>query len=501
MGETNDPVFDLLIVGGGINGCGIARDAAGRGLSVALVEMNDLASGTSSASTKLIHGGLRYLEHWQFSLVREALVEREVLLRIAPHLVWPMRFVLPVLPGMRPAWMLRTGLFLYDHLDFHRTLPGTTTLDLRNDAAGRPLRSGMTRGFEYSDCAVDDARLVVLNARDAAARGALVRPRTKLLSAVPQEGLWRVEVARPDGAREEMRCRALINAAGPWAGDIANKVGGPDRTTRTRLRLDQGSHIVVRRLFDGDRSYIFQNGDGRIVFAIPYQGEFTLIGTTDHEFSGDPTQAAASEAEVDYLIAAANLYFTKPIARADVVWSYAGVRALIEGEGSAASATREYRLEKVGDPPLLHVFGGKITAYRQLAEKVMALLAPHFPAIAARGTWTGHEPLPGGRLGDGGIAALEAGLAARHPWLDRALLARWCRAYGADTRALLDDASCMEDLGEAFGAGLFAREVDWLVRHEWAMSADDILWRRSKLGLRMNAEERDGLIKYLAGRA
>ncbi|MDH7797385.1 MULTISPECIES: glycerol-3-phosphate dehydrogenase [unclassified Beijerinckia] len=495
-------MFDLVVVGGGINGCGIARDAAGRGLSVGLIEMNDLASGTSSASTKLIHGGLRYLEHWQFALVREALIEREVLLRIAPHLVRPMRFVLPVLPGMRPAWMLRAGLFLYDHLDRHRTLPGTVSLDLRTDAAGQPLRPGLVRGFEYSDCAVDDARLVILNARDAADRGAVVRTRTKMLSAARQEGLWRIEVMGPDGSRDEMRARALVNAAGPWAGDVANRTDGK---TRTRLRLDQGSHIVVRRLFAGERSYIFQNGDGRIVFAIPYHRDFTLIGTTDHDFSGDPAKAAPSAAEIDYLIAAANLYFSQAIGRTDVVWSYAGVRALVEGEGTAASATREYRLETAGneaagDPPLIHVFGGKITAYRPLAEKALALLSSHFPAIEARGAWTGQEPLPGGYFGEGGIAALEAELTHRHPWLDYTLLSRWLHAYGTDTIILLGGASGYDDLGQSFGAGLFEREVDWLIHREWAMTTEDILWRRSKLGLSMSAEERDGLNKHLAQR-
>lgn len=482
--------FDLLIVGGGVNGCGIARDAAGRGLDVCLIEMNDLAGATSSASTKLIHGGLRYLETYELALVREALAEREVMLAIAPHLVRPLRFVLPVLPGMRPAWLLRLGLLLYDYLYWGRTLPGATTLDLRKSAAaGKPLREAMTRGFEYSDCRVDDARLVVLNARDAADRRAAIRPRTKLLDAKRQAGLWRARVETQTGEIEEISARALVNVAGPWAGNLLRNIEGVDQSAR--IRLDQGSHIVVRRMFEGEHAYIFQTGDGRIVFAIPYEGDFTLIGTTDREYRADPASVHASEDDIAYLIDAANLYFKQQLHREDVVWTFAGVRALLDdGAAPAARASRDYRLvlDASEGPPLLNVFGGKITAYRHLAEKSLDQLKPFFPRMR-RGHWSAEEPLPGGNLPTGGLVALEKELTARFPWLEPALVARLARGYGTRAWALLGDAAGIEALGRHFGAGLYELEVVWLMREEWAQTAEDVLWRRTKLGLRLSPQE------------
>ncbi|MDF2119961.1 glycerol-3-phosphate dehydrogenase [Roseiarcaceae bacterium H3SJ34-1] len=491
--------FDLLIVGGGVNGCGIARDAAGRGLDVCLIEMNDLASATSSASTKLIHGGLRYLETYEFALVREALAEREVLLTIAPHLVRPLRFVLPVLPGMRPAWLLRLGLLLYDYLYWRRTLPGTATLDLRRVGAGRPLRETMRRGFEYSDCRVDDARLVILNARDAADRRASIRPRTKLLDAKRQAGLWRARVETQQGEIEEIAARALVNAAGPWAGSLLGRIEGVDQSAR--IRLDQGSHIVVRRMFEGEQAYIFQNADGRIVFAIPYEGDFTLIGTTDREYRADPAKVHAGEDDIAYLIEAANLYFRQQLSREDVVWTYAGVRALLDDGASAARATREYKLvvDAADGLPLLNVFGGKITAYRHLAEKALDQLKPFFPRMR-RGPWTADEPLPGGDLPAGGLAALETALAARFSWLEPTLVARLARSYGTRVWALLGEAAGIEALGRHFGAGLYGLEVGWLMREEWAQTAEDVLWRRTKLGLRLSPQEAQNLELFMTSK-
>ena len=491
--------FDLLIVGGGVNGCGIARDAAGRGLDVCLIEMNDLASATSSASTKLIHGGLRYLETYEFALVREALAEREVLLRIAPHLVRPLRFVLPVLPGMRATWLLRLGLLLYDYLYWGRTLPGAATLDLRRAGAGKPLREIMTRGFEYSDCRVDDARLVILNACDAAVRRAEIRPRTRLLDAKRQAGLWRARVETQQGGQvqiEEIAARALVNAAGPWAGSLLGKIEGIDRSAS--IRLDQGSHIVVRRMFEGEQAYIFQTGDGRTVFAIPYEGDFTLIGTTDREFRADPASVRAGEDDIAYLIDAANLYFRQQLRREDVVWTYAGVRALLDDGATAARATRDYRLvlDASDGPPLLNVFGGKITAYRHLAEKALDRLKPFFPQMR-RGPWTADEALPGGDLPAGGLAALEKEMAARFPYLDGALAARLARGYGTRVWALLGDTDGVAALGRHFGAGLYEREVGWLMREEWAQTAEDVLWRRTKLGLRLSPQEVQNLELFM----
>ena len=496
----NKGVQDLLVVGGGVNGCGIARDAAGRGLSVTLAEKGDLAGATSSASTKLIHGGLRYLEYREFRLVREALIEREVLLRAAPHIVWPLRFVLPHHAGLRPWPLLRLGLFLYDHLGGRRILPPTRALDLRRDPAGEPLRPEYRRAFEYSDCWVEDARLVVLNARDAADRGATVLTRTRCVSARREGGLWRAVLRDEEtGAQRELAARALVNAAGPWAAEVLGGVAGVNAPAR--VRLVKGSHIVTRRLYGHDRCYIFQNADGRICFAIPYEEEFTLVGTTDEEFKGDPATAAISEAETDYLCSAVSGYFRRPVTRDDVVWSYAGVRPLYDdGAGRAQEATRDYVLTLDAtqeEAPLLSVFGGKITTYRRLAEAAMAKLAPHFAGLGA--PWTAIAALPGGNFPWDGAPALAAELRRGYSFLSEPLARRLVRQYGTRARTMLGEARSMADLGRDFGAGLTEREVAWQMREEWARGPDDVLWRRTKLGLRLDAAGRAALAGFMAG--
>lgn len=496
------PVFDVAIIGGGVNGCGIARDAAGRGASVVLFEQGDLAGATSSASTKLIHGGLRYLEHYEFRLVREALTEREVIWRAAPHIVRPLRFVLPHHEGLRPWWLLRLGLFLYDHLGGRQLLPATRALDLRQDEAGEPLQPRFHRAFEYSDCWVEDARLVVLNARDAAERGARILPRTKVVGARRRADHWLVTTQAADGTRAETSARTLVNAAGPWVADVLNDIVPSERPAA--VRLVQGSHIVVPRLFDHDRCYIFQNGDGRIVFAIPYEGDFTLIGTTDRDYRGDPAKVAASEDEIAYLCAAAGEYFRREIQREDVVWTYSGVRPLYDdGASKAQEATRDYVLkldEPAGSAPLLSVFGGKITTSRRLAEAAVQKLAAAVPALRAA-PWTAGASLPGGDFPVEGFEGLVERLCASRPWLDRKLARRLARAYGTRAEALLEGARAMADLGEVFGADLTEREVAWLMAQEWAMTAEDVLFRRSKLGLRFSAEQRQALDDYMTAQA
>jgi glycerol-3-phosphate dehydrogenase len=489
---------DLLVIGGGVNGCAIARDAAGRGLSVMVVEQGDLAQATSSASTKLFHGGLRYLEYYEFRLVRESLVERETLLKAMPHISRPLRFVLPHHAGLRPAWMLRLGLFIYDHLGGRKILPPTRTLDLGSDPAGAPLRPEYRRGFEYSDCWVDDARLVVLLARDAAARGATVLTRTRFGRAERVGDGWRVEIDER-GAGRSLVARAVVNAAGPWVGELARD-GFATASHRT-VRLVRGSHIVTRRLFDHDRAYIFQQPDGRIVFAIPYEGDFTLIGTTDVEHEGPPGAAACTSEERDYLLGAVSGYFRTPVGLADIVWSYSGVRPLYDdGATSATAATRDYVLE-VGDAegraPVLNVFGGKITTHRRLAEAALEKLAPWFPGFGA--AWTAGTPLPGGDFPWDGAAALAAGLAAAHPFLDSAAARRLVRLYGTEARAMLEGAKTAADLGADFGAGLSERELVWLRDREWAQTAEDVLWRRTKLGLRLAPAQAARVEAFLAG--
>ncbi len=490
---SGTPPFDLAIIGGGVNGCGIARDAAGRGLSVLLLEQGDLGGGTSSASTKLIHGGLRYLEHHAFRLVRELLAEREVLLRAAPHIIRPIRFVLPHHAGLRPRWLIRLGLFLYDHLGGREILPGTRSLDLRHDPAGEPLRPEYARGFEYSDCTVDDSRLVVLNARDAAAHGADIRTRTRCVGARREAGAWRLILDYGATAH----ARVLVNAGGPYVSRVLADVA--NEATPRRVRLVRGSHIVVPRLYAYDRSYIFQNADGRVCFAIPYQQDFTLIGTTDEDYRGDPAAVVSTAEEERYLCAAVSEYLRRPVDPSAIVWRYSGVRPLLDdGASKAQEATRDYLLEleaPVDGAPLLSVFGGKITTYRRLAEAAMAKLARFFPGT--RGAWTAGATLPGGGFAWDAIGALQQDLYRRYPFLTAATSWRLVRSYGTLAAEVLGDACNAGDLGRCFGADLTEREVDWLTRTEWARTAEDVLWRRSKLGLRVCQAEAAALDSYL----
>ncbi len=486
---------DLLVVGGGINGTGIARDAAGRGLSVMLVEQDDLASHTSSASTKLIHGGLRYLEYGEFRLVREALIERETLLGIAPHIIWPLAFVLPQAQSPRPAWMVRLGLFLYDHLGGRKRLPATETIHLSRDPRGAGLKPGPDRAFVYADCWVEDSRLVVLNARDAADRGADIRTRTRLAAAMRKDGIWHATIEDTAGSRT-VTARTLVNAAGPWVADILSKVPGAHHDRG--VRLIKGSHIVVPRLYEGDHAFLLQNPDRRVVFAIPYERDFTLIGTTDQPWEGPPGRATIDPQETAYLCDTVNRYFTRTIAPADVAWSYAGIRPLYDDHAADASAvTRDYVLDldaEDGQPPLLSVFGGKITTYRKLAEHALEKLGPTFPN--AREAWTAKQPLPGGDFTD--FDALLAESIAKRPGLPPSLLHRLARAYGTDTAALLGDAQDVSALGQHFGGDLYAREIDYLVWREWARTAEDILYRRSKLGLHVPTGTAETIDAYLA---
>ena len=491
-------IYDIAIIGGGVNGCGIARDAAGRGLSVLLSEKDDLAGATSSASTKLVHGGLRYLEYYEFRLVREALIEREQLLCMAPHIIWPLRFVLPHHSGLRPAWLIRLGLFLYDHLGGRKILPPTRTLDLHRDAAGTPLRDEFKRGFEYSDCWVEDSRLVVLNARDAAERGAEIRTRAKCVLAERKDGLWQVTLESASGKRETIQARSLVNAAGPWVSQFLTE--GLRSNTADSVRMVKGSHLITRRLFDHDRCYIFQNSDGRIMFAIPYEQDFTLIGTTDLDFEGDPGKVEISEQETDYLIEGLNAYLKTAITREDVVASYSGVRPLYDDGASAAQeATRDYVLKlegNEGEAPLLNIFGGKITTYRRLAEAALEKLGPRLGGIAQ--PWTAGATLPGGDFPWDGAEALTDELASRHSYLERPHLRRLVRAYGTRSKRLLEGVERNEDLGRCFGADLYEREVAYLMDQEWARRARDVVWRRSKLALRMSAEEIAALDDWMA---
>ena len=486
-------IYDLAVVGGGINGAGIAADAAGRGLSVFLCERDDLAQHTSSASSKLIHGGLRYLEHHEFRLVREALAEREVLLAKAPHIVRPLRFILPHRAHLRPAWMIRAGLFLYDHLGKRERLPGSRSLRF---GPGNPLKAGMTRGFEYSDCWVDDARLVVLNAMSAREHHAHIHTRTRCVSARRSKGLWHLHLERADGSLFSIRARALVNAAGPWVAHFLQD--GLKQKSPYGIRLIQGSHIVVPRLHDGEHAYILQNEDQRIVFVIPWLERFSLIGTTDREYRGDPTEACISEEETDYLLRVVNAHFRQQLSPTDILHTYSGVRPLCDDESDEPSAiTRDYTLSlsgAPGDAPLLSVFGGKLTTYRKLAESALELLAPHFPRL--RPAWTARAALPGGEQLDSREALAEQ-LIARFPWLERSLSRRWAGTYGSRSWRLLDGLQQQSGLGEHLGAGLYTREVDYLCREEWAMEASDILWRRTKLGLFMSVSQQARLRDYL----
>lgn len=498
MSDTPGASFDLVVVGGGINGCGIARDAAGRGLRVLLCEQHDLAAHTSSASTKLIHGGLRYLEHYEFGLVHKALEERERLMRAAPHLIRPLRFVIPWVDGMRPPWMLRAGLFLYDHLARRELLPGSDAVDLGRDAAGQALHPTFSRGFRYYDGWVDDARLVIVNAIDAARRGAVIRPRCACQRADNAGKRWLVQLG--DGSR--VTSRALINAAGPWADCVL--AGVLHRDHGPRLRLVKGSHIVVPALFDHDDAYLLQNDDGRVVFAIPFHEAFTLIGTTEVDFAGDPATARISDSEIDYLCRVAGRFFRHPIAASDVVWSFSGVRPLQEGErvgaGPASAVTRDYVLDlDARGAPLLNVLGGKLTTYRKLAEEAVDCLLPVLGHVAP--AWTAAAILPGGDLSHRDPADYAERLAAEHPTLPRRLFFRWVCAYGSDCARLLDGVRDEKDLGEQVAPGLYERELDYLCREEWAETADDVLWRRSKLGLTIGPAGEAAVSAWCAARA
>ncbi len=506
----DEGIDDIFVIGGGINGTGIARDAQGRGLKVTLAEMNDLASATSSASTKLFHGGLRYLEYFEIGLVKKALIERETLLKAMPHISWPMRFVLPYHPdmrfenstpasklltrvmpwmkGRRPAWMIRLGLFMYDHLGGREILPGTTRLDLRTAPEGAALNDKFKLAYEYSDCWVEDARLVALNARDAAERGARILVRTKVVSAERDGDLWHIVSENVDtGKQHAHRARAIVNAGGPWVEDVVRNT--VRLNTSEGIRLVQGSHIVTKRLFDHDKCYFFQGEDGRIIFAIPYETDFTLIGTTDREYHGNPADAACSDAEAEYLVDFADRYLKRPITRDDIVWTYSGVRPLYDdGAKSATAATRDYVLS-VDDAgaPILSVFGGKITTYRKLAEQAMKKLQPHFPGL--RSDWTAGVPLPGGNFPVGDVDRLISRLKDEYPFLSEFWAKRLVRAYGTEARSVLGDAGDAEALGRDFGATLTEAEVVWLMDKEYARRAADVVWRRSKLGLRMTTEQ------------
>jgi glycerol-3-phosphate dehydrogenase len=491
---------DLLVVGGGINGAGIARDAAGRGLAVQLVEQHDLAAHTSSASTKLIHGGLRYLEQREFRLVREALAERERLLRIAPHIVKPLRFVLPYVQGMRPRWLLRLGLFVYDHLDVRQRLAASREVDLTRARPASPLRAELTRGFEYSDCWVEDSRLVVLNALDAAERGAHIHVRTRLEHALALDGLWRAECVTSAGETRVIRARALVNASGAWVNTLVRAVGA---TPRKSLRLVKGSHLVFPRLYEGEHAYLLQSPDRRVVFLIPFEERYTLVGTTDVPWQGDPSAPHIEAGEVEYLLACVNRFLREPLSANDAIGSFSGVRPLYdEGGGeSAQQVSRDYHLELQHDAgaPLLSVYGGKITTYRSLAEHALTLLQPLVGGDEV--PWTGTTPLPGGDLPDADLAAFTRNTQARWPGLDAALVARLARTYGTRTARILGNARTAADLGEDLGGGLTTREVDYLVASEWARSAEDVLRRRTRLGLLRDAALEMRLAAYFSTKA
>ncbi|WP_461538000.1 glycerol-3-phosphate dehydrogenase [Spongorhabdus nitratireducens] len=494
-GAMPETALDLLVIGGGINGTGIARDAAGRGLSVLLCEQSDLASATSSASSKLIHGGLRYLEHHEFRLVSEALKEREVLLGLAPHLVKPMRFILPHAPHLRPAWMIRIGLFLYDFLARRKTLPGSKGLKFNDDS---PLKPAFRKGFEYSDCWVDDARLVVSNAIDIAELGGTVLNRTRCVSAVREAEVWKVTLEDCLTSQQHtVYSKGLVNAAGPWVAKVINN--SLQQKSRYGIRLIKGSHIIVPRMHKGDRAYILQNKDRRIVFVIPYLENHTVIGTTDVEYQGDPSDVTISAEETQYLLDVVNDHFRTQLETGDIVSSYSGVRPLCDDESNDPSAiTRDYTVtveDMEGHTPLLNVFGGKLTTYRKLGEAALEQLRPYYPWMQPK--WTATEPLPGGDLGTATFGQFLRNLKRNYHWLPPHLCRQYATRYGKRCLKLLENTHSLNDLGDYFGGGLYAREIDYLVRNEWAMSADDILWRRTKAGLEFSSEQKAKLEDYL----
>ncbi|MFZ1742727.1 MAG: glycerol-3-phosphate dehydrogenase [Pontixanthobacter sp.] len=497
MSET----YDILVIGGGINGVGIARDAAGRGAKVLLCEKDDLASHTSSASTKLVHGGLRYLEHYEFRLVRESLIERERLLGMAPHIIWPLRFVLPHDKGLRPAWLLRLGLFLYDHIGGRKLLPAAKTVNLRAKPHRAVLEDRLVKGFEYSDCWVEDARLVALNALDAANHGADIRTRTECTALERSDAVWTATLTAANGASETITARAVVNAAGPWVDKVLGRAnpGEPHQN----LRLVKGSHLVFPKLFEGEHCYIFQNRDNRIVFAIPYEREFTLVGTTDVAFEGDANDIQISPPEADYICDAINEYLRIDVAPQQAVWSYAGVRPLYDDKSASNSTvTRDYVFEldnPNGAPPILSVFGGKITTYRKLAEHALHKLSKL--GVLNAEAWTAGAALPGGEIAVGGFDRFVEEMQERFAWMDAAALRRLCRAYGSLMTKVIGDAATPADMGQSFGAGLTERELSYLIHHEFARSAEDVLWRRSKLGLHMTEPQRAEVEQWFADRS
>lgn len=490
----NHSHFDLFVVGGGINGTGIAADAAGRGLNVGLCEMGDLAHATSSSSSKLIHGGLRYLEHYEFRLVKEALTEREVLLKVAPHLVTPMRFQMPHRPHLRPAWLIRIGLFLYDNLGKRETLLGSKGVKYGADS---PLKDDIKQGFEYSDCWVDDARLVVTNALSAQQNGTSIFARTRCISAKRFDNQWHIQLEdQTTNETLDITAKALVNAAGPWVSSfIETKL---EQKAPYGIRMIKGSHIVVPKLYQHSNAFIMQNTDKRIVFAIPYREHYTLLGTTDVEYKGNPNDVAISEDETQYILKVANDHFKKTLTPADVVWSYSGVRPLLEDESSDPSAvTRDYTLhldDQNQHAPLLSIFGGKITTYRKLALSAMTKLAPYFDKLG--GEWTHSKPLPGGDLGMP-LDAFSMKLQKDYPFIGAQLARRFANSYGTLTHTLLNKANTESDLGQHFGNQLFQVEVDYLINHEWARTAEDVLWRRTKLGLEFTPEQASALDEYI----
>lgn len=486
---TQTQIVDLFVIGGGINGAGMARDAAGRGLSVVLCEKDDLAEGTSSRSGKLVHGGLRYLEYYEFRLVREALIEREVLMNAAPHIIWPLRFVLPHSPKDRPAWLVRLGLFLYDHLGGRKKLPGTRTLNLLRDPEGAPIKDRYTRGFEYSDCWVDDARLVLLNAMDAADRGARVLTRNRCVSARRENGLWLVTTQNTlTGEHTEHKARVLVNAAGPWVIDIVTRVAASQ--TSRNVRLVKGSHIVVPKFWEGANAYLVQNTDKRVIFINPYEGDKALIGTTDISYDGSPEEVTVEEAEIDYLLTAVNRYFKEKLCRDDVLESFSGVRPLFDdGKGNPSAVTRDYvfDLDESDGAPLLNIFGGKITTFRELAERGMKKIRHIFPDMGA--DWTARAPLPGGDIPDADFETFRETLKSDYPWMPRSLRQHYGRLYGTRIASIVGDATDLTGLGQHFGGDLYEAEVNYLVANEWAQTAEDILWRRTKHRLHLTKEE------------
>ncbi len=482
--------FDLIVCGGGVNGAGIARDAAGRDLSVLLCEKDDLAQGTSSRSGKLVHGGLRYLEYYEFRLVREALIEREVLLRAAPHIIWPLRFVLPHSPEQRPAWMVRAGLFLYDHLGGRRILPPTRSLDLATAPEGEPIRKNFKRAFEYSDCWVDDARLVVLNAVDVRNLGGLVLTRTSLLSARRTDKEWRVELRNERNGRIlQATGKVLVNAAGPWVEDVLNRTG---RNAESRVRLVKGSHIVTRKFWNGDQAYLLQNSDKRVIFVNPYEGDLALIGTTDIPFVGRAEDVLIDRDEIEYLLSVVDRYFTGAPKFGEIVHSFSGVRPLFDDKAANPSAvTRDYVFDveaPAGQAPMLSVFGGKITTYRRLAEHALEKLSPYLPQMT--GPWTEHAQLPGGNIPNGDFSLFYSELGLRHPWLPMDVALGYARRYGARVEDLLAGAKSISDLGRLFGGTLYEREARFLATDEWAADAADVLDRRTKHRLHLTERER-----------